>query len=169
MLAKGRTRLWREFSSPRSMSGQQKMTFTPTADTALELTGRWHDQTLDLESLKFDESKRQCSFTVTEQKQDDSASRKLLQRKALQRCIVTLRNVACVQVLDAEGEVELYINEVEISPTFLRVKCVNGKVELTGENLEISLDAAPSKETEVSLATPIGDITWRRKQNKAQS
>jgi len=77
-----------------------------------------------------------------------------------------------MQVLDAEGEVELYINEVEACSTSLRLKCVNGTLELLGEDLEIELDEARTEETgqtQVSLATPIGEISWRRKQNKARS
>lgn len=148
------------------------MTFKLKTEAGATLTERWHDQTLDLESLKFTEANRECVFTVLEQKPDPSAETKAgLRRKPLQRCRVTVKNVTRVQVLDAEGEVELYINEVEASPTNVRVKCVNGTLELQGQDLEVALDAAsdPAGETEISLTTPIGDISWRRKQTKAQS
>lgn len=149
------------------------MTFKLTTESGAALTERWHDQTLDLESLEFNKANRTCSFAVTEVQQDSSANVKsLFRKKLLQRSRVTVRNVTCVQVLDAEGEGELYINEVEAGANRLCVKCVNGTLELRGEELEITLDTVPSDttgETEVSVATPIGDISWRRKHTNGQS
>lgn len=147
------------------------MTPKLTTKLGVELTARWHDQTLDLESLNFDSAKKECVFTVTEQKQVDSADVKsLLQKKPLQRCRVTIRNVTSVRTHDAEGEVELYINEVETSQTSLRVKGVNGALEVFGDNLEVSLDISDiAGETEVKLATPLGDVSWRQKQTKPLS
>lgn len=147
------------------------MTPKLTAEAAVELTARWHDQTLDLESLNFDDVKKECVFTVTEQKPDDASSGSpLFQTKPLQHCRVRIRNVTRVQAHDAEGEVELYINEVETSPSSLRVKAANGTLEVLGDNLEISLDTFDAAgETEVKLATPLGDVSWRRKQTKPPS
>ena len=147
------------------------MTFKLTTESAHELTGRWHDQTLDLEGLKFDEANEECVFSVLERKQDDASGVKaLLRSKPLQHCRVAIKNVTRVQTHDAEGEVELYINEVETSPSSLRVTAMNGTLEVLGDNLEVSLDATDAAgETEVSLSTPIGEISWRRKQTKPQS
>ncbi len=142
-----------------------------TAQAGLELTARWHDQTLDLESLAFDEAKRECTFTVTEAKQDPAPLAKSgVQRNTLQRCRVTVKNVTRVDVVDAKGEVELYVNEVEASPTSLRLKCVNGILDLTGEAMETNLDVEDTRgATEVNLATPLGDVSWRRKHTKPES
>lgn len=147
------------------------MTPKLTAEAAVELTARWHDQTLDLESLNFDDVKKECVFTVIKQKPNDASSESpLLQTKPLQHCRVRIRNVTCVQTHDAEGEVELYINEVETSPSGLRVKAVNGTLEVFGDNLEVSLDVSDAAgETEIKLATPLGDVSWRRKQTKPPS
>jgi hypothetical protein len=148
------------------------MMFNLTTESGAVLTERWHDQTLDLESLTFDEPGRKCVFSVTEVKPDKSEKVALLQSKQLQRCRVAIKNVARVQVLDAEGEVELYINEIEASPTTLRVKCVNGVLEVVGEAMEANLEveaADTDAETEVNLTTPLGDVSWRRKHTKPQS
>lgn len=147
------------------------MTFNLTTESGAALTERWHDQALDLESLTFDEPARRCVFIVTEAKQGKSEKVEFVQSKQLQRCQVTIKNVASVQVLDAEGEVELYINEVEASPTTLRVKCVNGILEVVGEAMEanLAMEADTEGETEINLATPLGDVSWRRKRAKTQS
>lgn len=111
-------------------------------------------------------------FGITEVKPDKSEKVALLQSKQLQCCRVTIKNVARVQVLDAEGEVELYINEIEASPTFLHVKCVNGVLEIVGEAMEANLEveaAETDAETEVNLITPLSDVSWRRKHLKPQS
>jgi|GEM_PF-2589814 len=147
------------------------MMFKLTTESCHELTDRWHDQTLDLESLRFDEKHGECVFSVLERKKDDATREKaLLRSKPLQHCRVRIKNVTRVQTHDAEGEVELYINEVETSPTSLRVTAMNGKLEVLGDSLEINIDALDAAgETEVSLSTPIGEISWRRKQTKPQS
>lgn len=148
------------------------MKFNLTTESGAALTERWHDQALDLESLTFDELGRRCVFIVTEAKPDKSEKIRLLQSKQLQRCRVTVKNVARVHVLDAEGEVELYINEIEASPTTLRVKCVNGILEVVGEAMEANLEveaADTDGETEINLAMPLGDVSWRRKRTKPQS
>jgi hypothetical protein len=109
-------------------------------------------------------------FGITEVKPDKSEKVALLQSKQLQRCRVTIKNVARVQVLDAEGEVELYINEIEASPTFMRVKCVNGVLEIFGEAMESNLEveaAETDAETEVNMTTPLGGVSWRRKTPQA--
>lgn len=117
------------------------MMFNLTTESGAALTERWHDQALDLESLTFDEPSRRCVFIVTEAKPNKSEKVELLKSKQLQRCRVTIDNVARVQVLDADGEVELYINEVETSPTSLRVTAMNGTIEVLGGSLEVSLEA----------------------------
>ncbi len=148
------------------------MTLKLTTEANAMLTERWHDQTLDLESLKFIEADREAAFIVLEQEPGAPAHAKaVLRRRSLQQCCVTVKNVTRVQVLDAKGEVELYINEVEASPTSLRLKCVNGTLELVGEGLELSFHTIQSDttgETEITIATPIGDISWRRRHPKAQ-
>jgi len=148
------------------------MTFNLTTESGAILTECWHDQALDLQSLTFDEPGRKCVFGITEVKPDKSEKVALLQSKQLQRCRVTIKNVARVQVLDAEGEVELYINEIEASPTFMRVKCVNGVLEIVGEAMESNLEveaAETDAETEVNLITPLSGVSWRRKHPKPQS
>jgi len=150
----------------------EEMTGPLTTETALELTERWHDQTLDLESLKSNKADRQCTFTVLEKKPDASAERQpLLKRHPLQRCHVTVKNVTGVRLLDAEGEVELYINEVKAAPESLRVECVHGTLDVLGENLEISLDVDRSETgaTEVTVSTPLGSFSWRAKEPKTKS
>jgi hypothetical protein len=142
------------------------MTCRLTTKMGAELTERWHDQTLDLESLRSNEADSECMFTVLEQKPDASAKKRpLLKRQPLQRCNVTVKNVTSVRLLDAEGEVELFINEVKANPGGLRVECVNGTLDVLGENLEISLaeDRSESGETEVAIGTPLGSLTWRAK------
>jgi hypothetical protein len=146
------------------------MMFNLTTESGAALTERWHDQALDLDSLTFDKPGRRCVFIVTEAKPEQSEKVKLLQNKQLQHCRVTIKNVARVQVLDAEGEAELYIDEVETSPTSLRVTAMNGTLEVLGDSLEVSLNATNAVgQTEVSFSTPIGEISWRRKQPKPPS
>lgn len=142
------------------------MSLQLTPVVALELTRRWHDQSLDLQDLKFAHADEVCVFTVLEERPDTGGEQKrVLRRKALQRSRVTVANVTQVQALGCEGEVELYINEVEGSPTTLRVKCVNGTLELRGEGLSVNVEAISPEDagqSETTLTTPIGDLSWRR-------
>lgn len=150
------------------------MTLRLTAEAARELTRRWHDQTLDVEELRFDKAKGECVFSVTEPIECDHAvSPCFLQQKVLRRCTVTVSNVSNVQILDAEGEVELYVNEVESGPDRLVVKCVNGTVELRGGEMEMRLEPevvarGDTGQKQVTLATPVGDLSWRRRHTKGK-
>jgi hypothetical protein len=126
---------------------------------------------MDLESLKFSKAKRECVFLILEQSQNASGSTTLLQKRRLQSSAVTVRNVAGVRISGAQGEVELYIEDVRTTQSCLCMKCINGVVELCGEDLEVCIEevtAGASGDVEVRLATPIGDISWRKKQRKAK-
>ncbi|MCX7723302.1 MAG: hypothetical protein N2379_09645 [Verrucomicrobiae bacterium] len=93
------------------------------------LTDRWHDHVLELGSVNFDENSGRCVFTVVERSERGAAgSNVFFQKKALQRCRVTVNNVEQVRFWGAKGEAELYINVVETTPSILRV--VGGTVRL---------------------------------------
>ena len=146
---------------------------TLTASSAETLNARWHDQPLDIESLKFDQAKRECVFYVLEGGENDSNQVKSLVRVTpLQRCRVTVRNITGIHLSGAEGEVELYIVEVRTTPNRLSIKCVNGLLELSGHDILLNLEEDPlgaSGETQVALVTPVGNLSWRKKQTGPKS
>jgi hypothetical protein len=145
------------------------MTAKLTPSVGEMLNARWHDRSLDLQTLKFDEANRECSFLVLELCQESAAEGKLLQKRRLCRRHVTVKNVTSVQISGAEGEVELYIENVRATPGRFWIKCVNGVVELLGQGLELSMEetrANASQEAEVRLATPIGEVSWQKKETK---
>jgi hypothetical protein len=143
------------------------MTFPITSQAALELTSRWHDQILDVEALKFDEQNQRCVFTVTEEKPGGPVTRPmpLVAEKPLQHCCVTVKNVTRVEIFDAVGEVELFIDEVEATPKGLRVKGMNGTLELIGDRLEASIEVVDAGESQVTFGGIFGGVTWRRKRS----
>src|ERR1700720_1616453 len=97
-----------------------------TSSRSEELTARWHDQTLEIEALEFNEAKGQCLFFILEQSQSLSAAKLLLQERRLQRSKVIVKNVTAVRISGAKGEIELYIEEVITCPNLLCIKCING-------------------------------------------
>ena len=131
-----------------------------------DLTSRWHDETLDLESLAFDKKKGTTTFVVIERIQlEKERSKWFFQKRTLNRCTVKVSNVSAVEVLDAEGEAELYIQSIVTSANSLRIRCTNGTVALMGEGLEVDIQITPlTKQIEGSCSTPLGEISWRRKQ-----
>jgi len=144
-----------------------------TATTASALNARWHDQPLDLESLRFDKAKAECVFLVLERRGSGSMKAGGFVRENLLRsCRVTTTNVTDVHVSGAKGEVELYIVEVKTAPSRLSIKCVNGVLEVSGQDLAVTIEEEPphnSKEIEVRLAAPIGQISWRKKPKSPES
>lgn len=141
---------------------------TPSASQTLN--SRWHDQTLDLESLRFDKRKSECTFLILLRREDGSVgTTSLLQERQLQPHRVTIRNATAVQLVGTEGEAELYVETTEASLTRIVIRCVNGTIELIGQDMEVSEECLPgsSAGSEVILATPLGDISWHRKSRKA--
>lgn len=138
-----------------------------TASSGKTLSGRWHDQPLDLEGLRFDKAKGECVLFVLERRESDGPpSKRFVQEDGLQRCRVTAKNITDVQIAGAQGEVELYIVEVKTTPSRLSFKCVNGVLDLFGENIEVVTEEDPAGaggEARVTLTTPLGNISWRKK------
>jgi hypothetical protein len=145
-----------------------------TPSTGEVLTGRWHDQALDLESLRFNRKNGEATFLVLEESGRAPATKGLMQQRQLQRSCVVIRNVTAVEVSGAEGEVELYVEAVSATPTCFLIRALNGIVNFLGVAMELSIEEdtrgyADTGETEVRLATPIGDISWRKARRKPNS
>jgi hypothetical protein len=135
-----------------------------TTSSKEALDARWHDQRLDLRGLKFDDNKRECVFYVLEKHEGGSAKAKgLLQKTSLQRCRVIVGNATSMRASEASGEVELYIEAVETSPSRLAIKCVNGTLEWLGQALEVTIETENLEGTEVSVALPFVEVSWRQK------
>jgi hypothetical protein len=154
-------------------ASQRVISVTLTASSEEVLNARWHDQPLDLQSLKFDQASRECVFLVLERTGNDSSrSMGFVQRSQLQWCRVTANNITNVQVSGAKGEVELYMVEVQTTPNRLAIKCVNGMVELFGHGIIVTIEEDSSKasdETQVTFTTPLGSLSWRKKQTRPES
>jgi len=122
-----------------------------------ELTERWHDQFLDLQSLTHDPLEGVVKFQVIE----ENTARKVpvaaigplgLFRVPLSRCDVTVRGATLVRV-EPEDEVELFIARVEsgASGDVLCFKGMNAILEIRGVGLVLESDCVVCDELECHL------------------
>ena len=112
------------------------------------LTGRWHDQVLDLNSVQHDEHQRKLRFVVYEEvperKSRVVAFRGLgLFSVPIQSSVITVSPVEKVRVNCDLKERNLFITRLGCGPNLLRVEAMNGFLELSGDGMQVSLEALP--------------------------
>lgn len=148
------------------------MLITLTGSSSETLNERWHDQSLDVESIKFERSRGDCSFSVCETDEENrtalcAVGRLGLFRIPLRRCLVGVNNVSAIELRDAEGQAELYVEHIETASGKCRIRCTNGTFELTGQNLVMSLECIPLTPDELAeerrLSLLVTEISWRRR------
>jgi hypothetical protein len=136
-----------------------------TFDTEIKaLNDRWHDQSLNLKTIKFDESKGRLNFEISVEEVRPEVLFNVfiivLKKIQLKKCVVKLKNVIAYSVNAEKGESEIFCNEIQRAGEKIVIKGDNGTLFIKGNNIDFQCDEKWNGDYKMSLFVMFFEWDW---------
>lgn len=137
--------------------------FFPFPDEKI-LNQLWHDQVIEIPSFIFDPTNKTVCFSILKAETPEKIKTLGLSTVPIYRIFIQINNIDAADLEASPEEVELFISDVKKTEKLLEIICVNGKLKVEGNNMQMATSIESTDLQNSFFDSPFFNVSWVKKQ-----